>query len=44
MQTREEEQKRLEVAEKFQVTIDDITVKMQEQHTRNTELKMENTE
>ena len=44
VQARDEEEKRKEIAEKFQSTIDDITVRMQEHHDRNLELKQENTE
>lgn len=44
MLAREEEEKRREIAERFQTTIDDITVRMQEHHERNVALKQENTE
>lgn len=44
MQARDEEEKRKEIAEKFQATIDDITVRMQEHHERNITLKQENNE
>ncbi|XP_019859265.1 PREDICTED: alpha-taxilin-like [Amphimedon queenslandica] len=42
VQAREEEEKRREIAEKFQTTIDDITERMQEHHDRNVSLKQEN--
>jgi chromosome segregation ATPase len=44
VQARDEEEKRREIAEKFQNTIDDITVRMQEHHEKNIALKQENNE
>ena len=41
---REEEDRRKEVSAKFQSTINEITVKMQEHHQRNQILKEENLE
>ena len=41
---REEEERRREVADRFQATINDITVKMQEQQQHNQQLKAENIE
>lgn len=41
---REEEERRREVSSKFQATINDISVKMQEHHQRNQALRQENLE
>lgn len=41
---REEEERRKEVSGKFQSTINDITLKMQEHHQRNQALQQENIE
>lgn len=44
LRQREEEERRKEVSSKFQSTINDITVKMQEHHQRNQALRQENLE
>ena len=41
---RQDEERRREVSGKFQATINDITVKMQEQHQKNQSLRQENIE
>ena len=41
---REEEERRKEVSGKFQTTINEITMKMQEHHQRNQSLQQENME
>lgn len=41
---REDEERRKEVSAKFQSTINDITMKMQEHHQRNQALRQENLE
>jgi hypothetical protein len=41
---REEEERRREVSTKFQATINDISVKMQEHHQKNQALRQENLE
>ena len=41
---KEEEERRKEVSGKFQSTINDITMKMQEHHQRNQALQQENME
>lgn len=41
---REDEERRKEVSAKFQSTINDITLKMQEHHQRNQALRQENLE
>ena len=41
---REEEERRKEVSAKFQSTINDITLKMQEHHQRNQSLRQDNLE
>ena len=41
---REEEERRKEVSAKFQSTINEITLKMQEHHQRNQTLRQENLE
>jgi hypothetical protein len=44
MRVKEDEGRRQEVAAKFQVTINDITLKMQECHAQNYALKQDNAE
>lgn len=41
---REDEERRKEVSAKFQATINDITMKMQEHHQRNQALRQDNLE
>ena len=44
LRQQEEEERRREVSSKFQSTINEITVKMQEHHQRNQALRQENLE